>query len=214
MGPPCDNRVMSNNGMMTRRNLLVGGAVSTCFAGAATVTAASGDYISDATPRFSNLLNGEQPPPEKTGIVIFTGETERIRRGLEMYMNGKADHALISGTVLTGEHRQLQRFCNNLGIAVTRPLDGIAVDGSRNTVDNGYNSAQWLRKNDLSYAVLVTSDYHMERSLIHLSRALSSDNVKIIQNPVTSNADLMTRMAERGKIAMARIGLSRGGTQF
>lgn len=205
---------MSNKGMMTRRSLLVGGAVSTCFAGAATYTA-SESFISDVTPKFDNISDHERPPAAQTGVVVFTGETDRIRRGLELYMDGKADHLLISGTVLTGDKAQLQRFCKNLGISVKRPLDGIEVDTiSRNTRDNGDNSAAWLTSKGLTHGVLVTSDYHMERSLIHLSRALRDDNVKVIQHPVVSRADTFTRVAERGKVAMARFGFSSPGSQF
>ncbi|MGI9399632.1 MAG: YdcF family protein [Rhizobiaceae bacterium] len=122
---------------------------------------------------------------EADGIVVLTGDGDRIYTGLELLRQGKGERLLISGvhektskTILqkiTGARADLFDCCVD--------IDRAALD----TVGNAKQASSWVERNGFDRIILVTSDYHMPRSMIEFSRRLG--DAEIIPFAVTGEAE-------------------------
>ncbi|MEM8986769.1 MAG: YdcF family protein [Pseudomonadota bacterium] len=119
------------------------------------------------------------------GVVALTGGGgARIVAAAELLAEGSAGRMLISGVHPDASAETLQKVS---GIAPD--LFDCCVDLGRaaaNTEGNAAEAAQWADENAFQTLIVVTSDYHMPRSLIMLHSALPQ--VKIIAYPVASDA--------------------------
>ncbi len=113
---------------------------------------------------FYNLANDiVNSKNEVDGIVILTGASERIKTGLNHFYELKAKRALISGVsksvkIKDFQYSQLQGYTHILG----------CIDigyGAVNTFSNSLEAAIWVRNQNFKSIVLVTSRFHMPRSL-------------------------------------------------
>lgn len=121
------------------------------------------DRVQDFTPA---------PEPERAdAIVSLTGpSSERVNAAIRLLELDKGERLLISGVnrdVRRGELRALTpgssklfNCCVDLGFE------------AENTVGNASEIAEWARKNDYKRLIVVTSDYHMARSLLEIRSAL------------------------------------------
>lgn len=104
------------------------------------------------------------------GIVVLTGGRSRIADGSHLLKVGKAPRLLISGVNPTVSERQLRRQ-----VSLDRELFDCCVAVGRiaaNTVGNATETKEWVGEWNMSSIILVTSDYHMPRSLIELRTQL------------------------------------------
>lgn len=104
------------------------------------------------------------------GIVVLTGDRERIRAGFDMFKKGIAERMLISGV-----HENVSRQAAFRLGGVSESALPCCVDigySAINTLGNAIETAQWARRNDIERLLVVTSDYHMPRSLLELSREM------------------------------------------
>ena len=126
------------------------------------------------------------PDPRAQGIVALTGGTARIDGGLRLLAEGRASRMLISGvnpTVSRG------------AIAESIPKDleaqlACCVDlgrAAQDTVGNANEARDWAAEQGFTSLIIVTSDYHMPRSMAELAEAMPG--VTLIPYPVT-NPDL------------------------
>ena len=113
-------------------------------------------------------------------IVVLTGGEGRVQEGARLLKQGKGRALYISGTHPTVKKRELfqsvklskeLRYC-----CVT--LDAVAA----NTRGNARETAHWLRDRQADRIILVTTDYHMPRSLLEFEVALP--RTEIIPRPV------------------------------
>lgn len=95
-------------------------------------------------------------------IIVFTGGKNRIKDAFALFNKGIADKMFISGvqknvsieTIL--EHNKLE-LSKNQTIELGKE--------ARNTVENAIETRNWIQANDIKSIYLVTSNYHMLRSL-------------------------------------------------
>lgn len=119
---------------------------------------------------------------EEVGIVVFTGGNgERIARGLTLYGTGVADRMLISGT-----HPQVTKS----DLATTGDFNIIecCVDlgpRAQTTVGNALEARDWIRGHDYRAVLLVTSEFHLPRAAVELSRV--APDLVIVKVPVESH---------------------------
>lgn len=100
----------------------------------------------------------------RVGIVAFTGDSSRVANALTLYMQGKADHLLITGYDIA-RYENPAALAASLKINPTRDLSGITFDiASINTCDSARFTGEWARKLELDFIVGVTSDYHARRT--------------------------------------------------
>ena len=114
-------------------------------------------------------------------IIVLTGSTGRISRGIELFNRGKADRLFISGmsrdadisSDLAEIPKQKRQCCVSLGYAAP------------DTRGNAQESAQFIKTHQLNSVILVTADFHMPRSLLEFQQSMP--NSVIIPEPVINS---------------------------
>jgi uncharacterized SAM-binding protein YcdF (DUF218 family) len=102
------------------------------------------------------------------GIVVLTGGALRLDQAVELLKSGRAQRLLISGvnpgtsastlSKLTETDRRLFDCCVDLDYAAL------------NTVGNAEMTERWAKEKGFDDLILVTSDYHMPRTLLEFER--------------------------------------------
>lgn len=90
----------------------------------------------------------------------------RLRRGLELFRAGKADHLLFTGGL--GRHPPAEaEVMRHLAIADGVDPDRIAVESaSRSTLENAINSAKIMTDRNWQSALLVSDRLHLPRAVL------------------------------------------------
>ena len=135
-------------------------------------------------------------------VIVPTGGPGRIARGLDIVERDLAKQLFVSGVdpeVKRGEFaaefdvsRRTMECCVTLGY--------LAVD----TRSNAGEAAQWLKENDFTSVRLVTTDWHMARTVSEFSSALPEGTV-IEKDAVVSSPELATLFLEYNKLIAAAV---------
>jgi uncharacterized SAM-binding protein YcdF (DUF218 family) len=133
-----------------------------------------------------SLDRSEQPPETRAdGIVALTGGAQRIGDAIDLLAKGYAKRLLISGVNENTSRDQIARL--NPG---QRRLFDCCVDldyRARNTIGNAIETRRWAEQNSFDTIIVVTSNYHMPRTLAELDHALP--NLQKIPYPVAATID-------------------------
>ncbi|HVZ12865.1 MAG TPA: YdcF family protein [Stellaceae bacterium] len=137
---------------------------------------------------FATTIANARPPvsPEAEGIVVLTGGSARIDGALRLLAEHRAGRLLISGVnpavgpaaiadTVEPDLNGIMACCVDLGHA------------ARDTIGNATETRDWAAEHDYRSLIVVTSDYHMPRSLAELADAMPG--VELIPYPV-SNPEL------------------------
>lgn len=113
-------------------------------------------------------------------IVVLTGGSLRLEKGFELLSAKMADKLLVSGV---DKGIPLEDLLKIAGLAPSE-LECCITLGymAEDTGSNAIESAVWIRSNGVSSIRLVTSSYHMPRSLLEFHATVPS--VEIIPHPV------------------------------
>src|SRR5690606_2006659 len=106
-------------------------------------------------------------------IVVLTGGSGRLEYGLQLLAEGKAPVLFVSGaeaSVTMGDI--LRRAPQNVRRQLADHPSSIVLGRAENTIGNAEETAQWLKDHAVSRLILVTSNYHMPRSLLEFSDRL------------------------------------------
>jgi uncharacterized SAM-binding protein YcdF (DUF218 family) len=114
------------------------------------------------------------------GIVVLTGGDIRILEGARLLREGRADRLLISGV---NRHTGRQALLKISGLAEQQfnccvDLGYTALD----TVGNANETRSWAEAMRYDSLIIVTSSYHMPRSIAELARELP--NTTLVAHPV------------------------------
>ena len=135
-------------------------------------------------------------------VIVPTGASGRIPRGLEVLRDGDAERMLVSGVdpeVKPGEFAaQFDVTEQEMDCCVT--LGFLAVD----TRSNAGEAAQWMRDNDVETVRLVTTDWHMRRAASEMRGALP-EGVTILEDAVPSDPDFRQLFLEYNKLLLATV---------
>ena len=117
----------------------------------------------------------------KVGVVVLTGGKNRIEKGVDILSKGYGDKLLISGVFMPSEIEakfSLEREKKELFKCC------VSFDQkSKNTLENAEEVEKWLNQNkDIKSIILVSSYYHLPRSMMILEKKIKSD-VKIYPTP-------------------------------
>jgi len=131
---------------------------------------------------FANYTTREaaKPPPRAQAIVALTGGTQRIKAAGDLLKARFAKRLLISGVNRVVKRSKLQGL---LGIDAQLFECCVDVDyAAQNTRGNANETRKWAQKHQFESLIVVTSSYHMPRSLAELGRALPA--VDLVAYPV------------------------------
>lgn len=114
-------------------------------------------------------------------IVVLTGGRHRLSEAVELLNNGISERLFISGVQKNISLNELERR-DDITIKTGREitLDKIAS----NTFENARETCLWIEKHNIRSIRLVTSNYHLLRSLVEFRRW--NKQVKIVLHPVFS----------------------------
>lgn len=135
-------------------------------------------------------------------VIVPTGGAGRIARGIEVVEKGQAKQLFVSGVDPEVKPREFAAEFDvsrrTMDCCVT--LGYLAVD----TRSNAGEAAAWLAKNEFSSVRLVTTDWHMARTVAEFSEALPP-NARIVEDAVRSQPDLATLFLEYNKLLAATV---------
>ncbi len=130
-----------------------------------------------ATQLPASITNGTQ---KTDAIVVLTGGRGRVHQGLELLSQKRAKKLFISGVYRGIDVKELLRVSRQspeeLACCVSL---GYQADDTRG---NAVETAAWMRDQNLGSLRLVTSAYHMPRSLLEFRRAMP--DITIVPHPV------------------------------
>jgi uncharacterized SAM-binding protein YcdF (DUF218 family) len=117
-------------------------------------------------------------PPKSEAIIVLTGGNGRINAGLNLLADKVAPRLFISGVHKGASKDDIfaswktptspKPCCIELGYKAT------------DTASNATEVQEWVRKNNITDLILVTSRYHMPRAYLEISRSLPP-STKIFQ---------------------------------
>lgn len=113
-------------------------------------------------------------------IVVLTGGSLRIKTGFKLLSQNAAEKLLVSGVDKSVKIDEILRVTGITADAMACCVTlGYKAD---DTGSNASESANWVRSNKIGSIRLVTSGYHMPRSLLEFRAALPG--VEIVPHPV------------------------------
>lgn len=174
--------VAADSGLGHRsRGRMVGTKLGAAAAVAACVWLCGLALFGDAIPRAV-----ADPTTRTDAIVVLTGGSERLRTGVRLLAEDRAERLFV-----TGVHPAVDR---DRLLALSGEASGDAAPGlaaridaghaARDTPGNAEETRVWMRGRGYRSLRLVTSGYHMPRSLLEFGRALPGATV--IPHPVFS----------------------------
>jgi uncharacterized SAM-binding protein YcdF (DUF218 family) len=124
-----------------------------------------------------------EPPPHADGVVALTGAGgARLATAMGLLERGSGQRLLITGINPAATDEDIRRVAS----ASSDKFD-CCVDldrTARTTVGNAIEAATWAREHGYRSLIVVTSDFHMSRSLLELDRAIGDGSVTLHPYPV------------------------------
>jgi uncharacterized SAM-binding protein YcdF (DUF218 family) len=148
---------------------------------------AFGDRVAKSTPA--------PEPAAADGIVALTGaSSQRIEAAIRLLELGKGKRLLISGVNREVRPNELRDISRSAGRAYDCCVDlGFkAVD----TQGNARETAEWVASHGFRSVIVVTSDYHIPRSMLELHAAMP--DIQIQPFPVATETLDAQRWWRRG----------------
>jgi uncharacterized SAM-binding protein YcdF (DUF218 family) len=129
----------------------------------------------------------QRPTTDNTrtdAIVILTGGKHRMTYGLQLLAEDKAGKLFVSGVHETLSDKDLFNLVPTSirGKIQSRRKDITLGHEAWNTIGNAEETARWIMQNECRSIRLVTSNYHMPRSLYEFRRRVKG--ITIIPDPV------------------------------
>ena len=165
----------------TRRGiLLVSGAIAVVFLA----------FLSGFAAFLVSLDRAERDPAATTdGIVALTGGAHRIGDAIDLLAKGFAGRLLITGVNERTSRDEIARLNPR-----QRRLVECCVDldyRARDTIGNAAETRRWANDNGFRSLIVVTSNYHMPRTLAELDHVLPAAR-KVPYAVVTNAVDTRT----------------------
>ena len=142
------------------------------------ITLFIGGYI--VTTLYALSVEPKERETRTDAIVVLTGGNHRVSTGLQLLADDLAPTLFISGV-----HMQVTIEDIKSNYQGSKPLPTCCIKlghKALTTYGNADETRDWIRENKIESIRLVTSNYHMWRSLLVFKQAVPE--VKIIPHPV------------------------------
>ncbi len=117
-------------------------------------------------------------------IIVLTGGRNRISEGIRLLNENLADKLFISGVPENISIGQIEKQ------AKIKADDENKIELGRkakNTIENAIETEEWIKKNNIKSIRLVTSSYHIPRSLQEfIVYVTMGNNLEVVLNPIYS----------------------------
>lgn len=126
-----------------------------------------------------NLLNCSGVPTDVKGcakadaiIAVSGGDTTaRTQEAIDMYNNGWADELIFSGAAFDKSGPSNAAVMRDMALEQGVPRSAITIEEtSENTAENAENTSGILNSQDYKSVIVVTSAYHMKRTVLEFSQ--------------------------------------------
>jgi uncharacterized SAM-binding protein YcdF (DUF218 family) len=134
-------------------------------------------------------------------IVVLTGGRLRVETALDLLGAGRAQKLFVSGVNPRVDRFELLRADGRPGEDANRVAIGHEAG---NTFGNARETAAWMQQEGYRSLRLVTSWYHMRRSLLEFARAMP--DVQIVPEPVFASMSEPAPWSERIGLALLTVG--------
>lgn len=134
---------------------------------------------------FARIVASYAPglPPRADAIVVLTGGDLRLRAGARLLKEGRGARLLISGVNPQTSREDLRRLS---GLPARLFSARVDIDYAAHTTSgNADETKAWAKSWGYTRLIVVTSSYHMPRSLIELRRTMP--DITLLPHPVVSN---------------------------
>ena len=140
---------------------------------------------------LAEVRSGGRPADARAdGIVVLTGAGSRIEGALELLSEGRANRLLISGVNPAVSEQALARVIES----DKRPYLDCCIDLDRDatdTIGNASSTERWARLRGYQSLIVVTSDYHMPRSLAEMSNIMP--DTRLVPYPIADAGPALGR---------------------
>lgn len=119
---------------------------------------------------FAVATTEEPADPRADAIIALTGGRDRVAEAVDLLVAGRGRRLLISGVHPQTRAIDIQKLTDG-----DREVFACCVDLGRmaqTTAGNAEETAEWVKAHGFTSLIVVTSAYHMPRSLLELDRAL------------------------------------------
>ena len=114
-------------------------------------------------------------------IIVLTGGRNRITEAIKLFNNSQSEYLFISGVA---KDINLNNIQNTHKIKINNTQNAIIGHNAENTVENAKETYNWIKENNIKSIRLVTSNYHIYRSLIEFKKHVK--DTQILPHPVFS----------------------------
>jgi uncharacterized SAM-binding protein YcdF (DUF218 family) len=153
---------------------------------------------------FTVLLPRAAGEQQTDAIVVLTGGAKRLERGIELLQRDRAQRLLVSGVARTVRPVELAAKYR------TDPkLFACCIDLGRESVDTRSNAeevSRWVAKYRFRSIRLITTDWHMPRARLELSRRLPGD-IQVLSDAIESNPSFSELFTEYNKFLLRQAAL-------
>lgn len=122
---------------------------------------------------FSYILTRQDSAEKSDVILVFMGAEKRIETGYQL-----ANQGLAPAVVLSPANAAVRRHFDSR-YALTNTVSHIPETDATTTFENALYTSRIITAHQYNVVTLVTSDYHMPRSLALLHLFLLGDDVRI-----------------------------------
>jgi uncharacterized SAM-binding protein YcdF (DUF218 family) len=133
---------------------------------------------------FAGLVAHYAPTPglQADGIVVLTGGEHRLSEAARLLTEGRGKRLLISGANRAATRHDLYRT-SGLSAETFKCCVDVGY-AAHDTIGNAEETKAWAAANGFARLIIVTSSYHMPRSLVELGRVMPSS--ALVPYPVVS----------------------------
>ena len=128
------------------------------------------------------------------GIVVLTGDQYRIAKGIELLKNYPDKKLLISGVNKNINAIDIMKKFPNYMNLFECCID-IGKD-AKNTFENIIETIKWMKSNEFTSIIIVTSDYHLPRVKLEINRFIDNQEIfyEVVKNDETDSIQRLKKI--------------------